>query len=67
VVLDVATSQPVKEFATGSAVYAIAFLDRPRSLVTHGKGAVFLFGPASDAPVLQIETSPGDELAITPA
>jgi serine/threonine protein kinase/WD40 repeat protein len=40
VVWDIATSRPVLKFSTGSKVYSIVFLDRPRSLATHGKDAV---------------------------
>jgi hypothetical protein len=40
---DLATSRPVQKFVTGSDVKSIAFLDRPRSLVTHGKDAALLF------------------------
>jgi len=40
---DVATSLPVQQFKTGSPVRSIVFLDRPRSLVTHGTAALFLF------------------------
>jgi serine/threonine protein kinase/WD40 repeat protein len=47
IVWDLATSQPVRKFATGSSVYSILFLDRPRRLVTHGKEAVFLFNVES--------------------
>ncbi len=43
IVWDLATSRPVQKFVTGSAVYSIVFLDRPRRLVTHGKDAVLLF------------------------
>jgi WD40 repeat protein/tetratricopeptide (TPR) repeat protein len=43
VVWDLATSRPVQTFLTGSTVYSIVFLDRPRRLVTHGKDAVLLF------------------------
>jgi eukaryotic-like serine/threonine-protein kinase len=43
VVWDVATSRPVKKFVTGSPIWSIVVLDRPRSLVTHGKDAVLLF------------------------
>jgi serine/threonine protein kinase/WD40 repeat protein/tetratricopeptide (TPR) repeat protein len=43
VVWDLATSRPVQQFATGSAVHAIVYLDHPRRLVTHGKDAVLLF------------------------
>jgi serine/threonine protein kinase/WD40 repeat protein len=43
IVWDVAKNIAVKQFKTGSAVRAIGFLDRPRSLVTHGKDSVLLF------------------------
>jgi WD40 repeat protein len=43
VLCDLATGRPVQKFATGSGVQSIVFLDSPRSLVTHGKGAVLLF------------------------
>ena len=43
VVWDLATSRPIQQFATGSEVHSVIFLDRPRSLVTHGKDAVLLF------------------------
>jgi WD40 repeat protein/tRNA A-37 threonylcarbamoyl transferase component Bud32 len=43
VVYDVATSRPVQQFVTGSTNWSIDFLDRPRSLVTHGKDSVLLF------------------------
>jgi WD40 repeat protein len=43
VVWDLATSRPVQKFLTGSVVYSLVFLDRPRRLVTHGKDAVLLF------------------------
>jgi serine/threonine protein kinase/WD40 repeat protein len=43
VVWDLATSRPVQQFVTGSEVWSVVFLDRPRSLVTHGKDAVLLF------------------------
>ena len=43
VVWDLATSRPVRQFATGSEIHSIVFLDRPRRLVTHGKDAVLLF------------------------
>jgi Flp pilus assembly protein TadD len=40
---DLATSRLVHKFTTGSNVYSIVFLDRPRSLVTHGGSALLLF------------------------
>jgi WD40 repeat protein len=40
---DLATSQPVQQFTTGSTVHSIVFLDHPRSLLTHGRDAVLLF------------------------
>jgi eukaryotic-like serine/threonine-protein kinase len=43
VLWDLATSRPVQQFATGSTIRSIVFLDRPRILVTHGKDAVFFF------------------------
>jgi WD40 repeat protein len=43
VVCDCATGRPVREFATGSSVHSIVFLDRPRALVVHGKDSVFFF------------------------
>ena len=43
VVRDVATGRPVQQFATGSAIWSVVFVDPPRSLVTHGKDAVLLF------------------------
>jgi WD40 repeat protein len=42
VVWDLATSLPIQQFATGSSVYSIVYLDRPRGLLTHGKDAVLL-------------------------
>jgi tetratricopeptide (TPR) repeat protein len=43
VVWDLATSRPVRQFVTGSVVYSVIFLDRPRRLVTHGRDAVLLY------------------------
>jgi len=43
VVWDLATSRPVRQFVTGSAVRSIIFLDRPRRLVTNDKDAVVLY------------------------
>jgi hypothetical protein len=40
---DLATSRPIQKFLTGSPVNSIVFLDRPRSLVTHGRDAALLF------------------------
>jgi WD40 repeat protein len=39
---DLATSSPVRKFATGSQVNSIVFLDR-RRLVTHGRDAILLY------------------------
>jgi serine/threonine protein kinase/WD40 repeat protein len=50
VLWDLTTSRPVQKFATGSRVQSIAFLDRPRSLVTHGGDAVFVFNLESAKP-----------------
>ncbi len=43
VLWDLAASRPVRQFNTGSEVRSMAFLERPRSLVTHGKDAVLRF------------------------
>jgi WD40 repeat protein len=43
VLWDLATSLPVQQFATGSEVHSVIFLDHPRRLVTHRKDAVLLF------------------------
>jgi WD40 repeat protein/serine/threonine protein kinase len=40
---DLATTSRVQKFATGSTVWSVIFLDRPRGLVTHGRDAVLLY------------------------
>src|SRR5439155_18001640 len=60
VVWDLATSRPVRKFGTGSAVWSIVFLDRPRRLVTHGKGAVLLFDLESGKPERKVDLAGGD-------
>jgi WD40 repeat protein len=47
IVWDVATGQPLRQFATGAEVRSIVFLEGPRRLVTHGKDAVLVFDIAS--------------------
>jgi WD40 repeat protein len=42
-VWDLATRERIQQFKTGSEVYSIVYLDRPRGLLTHGKSAVLLF------------------------
>jgi WD40 repeat protein len=59
VVWDLATSRPVGQFATGSEVRSIAWLDRPHSLVTHGKNTVLLFGLESGELVRQVDPGGG--------
>ena len=43
VIWNLATNLPMRQFATGSAIRSIAFLDGDRRLVTHDKGAVLLY------------------------
>jgi serine/threonine protein kinase/WD40 repeat protein len=43
IVWELATGRRVREFATGSSVFSLVYLDRARKLVTHGKDAVLLF------------------------
>jgi serine/threonine protein kinase/WD40 repeat protein len=43
VVWDLASRRPLQQFATGSNIWSIVYLEHPHRLVTHGKDAVFLF------------------------
>jgi serine/threonine protein kinase/WD40 repeat protein len=58
-VWDLAISHPVQQFATGSAVYSIIFLDHPRSLVTHGRDALVHFNLQSGKRERQVELGGG--------
>ena len=42
VVWDLSTSRPVRRFATGGAIWSIAFLDGGHRLVTHGSDSILL-------------------------
>ena len=59
VVWDLATGRPVQQFATGSTVWSIVFLERPRGLVTHGKDAVLLFNLESGEPERKVDLAGG--------
>src|SRR5579883_343034 len=56
---DLATSRPVQKFVTGCDVNSIVFLDRPRSLVAHGRDAVLLFDLESGKPERKIDLAGG--------
>jgi serine/threonine protein kinase/WD40 repeat protein len=60
VLWDLATSRPVRQFVTGSEIRSIVFLDRPRSLVTHGKDAVLLFNLESGKLERKVELAGGN-------
>ena len=61
VLWDVATCRPVQQpFVTGSAIWSIAFLDRLRCLVTHGKDAVLLFNLDSGKLERKVDLAGGD-------
>jgi eukaryotic-like serine/threonine-protein kinase len=58
-VWDVATSRQVPKFVTGSPISSIVFLDRPPSLVTHGKDEVVLFNLESSQMERKVELAGG--------
>ena len=64
VVLDVAKNEPVKQFHTGGVIRSIVWLDHPRSIVTHGKDAVYLFDLESDGPGRKVELGGGEIRAL---
>src|SRR5262249_36093060 len=59
VVLDLETHRPVRRFETGFRIESIAFLDRPRRLVTHGRDRVLLFDPEPGGRAQEIDPAGG--------
>lgn len=60
VVWDLAANRPVQKFETGSTIRSLLYLDRVRSLVTHGKNAVFLFNLESGKLQRKIDLAGGE-------
>jgi serine/threonine protein kinase/WD40 repeat protein len=60
VIWDLVTNRGLREMATTSDVRAIACFDRPRALVTHGKGSLLVFDIESGERTGEVNLGSGD-------